>query len=588
MPDPRSRPFAADFHVHALRTHSEAEARADFGEMIAQLVDALYPQAREPDARSRCNGLGHRRRDAICGHLDGRLVVWQTRYVLPRLGAAHVPPIHASYLHARVHAREHGSRLGRWVLCVPGQLDPRLRPWWERWRREQRVATGTDIDLWDDHALRARLGRPVAKLVRAGYYCRPGAAQFGWSQPADGLGEWRDASVAERSSTVGADIGGADIGGAGVAGGGVGGRWCGGAMVRMAGRACVLDGDPVERYGGDGSWLLREGAASLVGPVPRPVWFRQVLVRRPDDRADALLAAIDGQLRLLTEIGDLPGLPTLVAGQVTPAEGVLLSDRPAGRTWRDLFGPAVPGRAVSDGDRARVRPPAPVVMSARPFPGSGRGPVIALLQAAAGVGDALAALHESGHSHRATTPDSVLLPALAGHPRSASPTDTPTAGPCTDGTFTDSTVRDSTFPGRGLADSVVAGPSRLRDLGLATVARQAGEGPVEYRAPEQDLLGLHGPRVGLRTDIFRLAAMVYHGLAGVTPARAGPAPLRGLRLPFPVPDTLDEVLLRALDLDPARRPARIRVLADAFRLSAQHLARAGRQGLYPIWEAGPV
>ncbi|MCM3926133.1 serine/threonine protein kinase, partial [Frankia sp. AiPs1] len=159
----------------------------------------------------------------------------------------------------------------------------------------------------------------------------------------------------------------------------------------------------------------------------------------------------------------------------------------------------------------------------------------ALLRTAAGAGDVLAALHEAGHSHRALTPDGLILAGTGSQP----------------------------------------GPPALRDLGLATVARHAEEGPAEYRAPEQERLGLHTARLGVRTDVFRLAAIAYHCLTGVTATRGGPAPLRGLPLPFQVPATLDEVLVRALDSDPARRPARIRVLADAFRVGADHLVRCG-------------
>ncbi|MCM3884484.1 hypothetical protein ND747_12565 [Frankia sp. R82] len=290
----------------------------------------------------------------------------------------------------------------------------------------------------------------------------------------------------------------------------------------------------MERRGIDDAWVLREGKASVVGPNPRPVWFRHVLVRRPGDRGHALLATVDGQLQLLAEIGGRVGLPSLVAGQLTAVEGVLLSARPAGRSWRDVFGPLAP-RRMPPPDQARA---------------------IALLRVAAGVADALATLHESGYSHRAVTPDAVVLPA-AGRPR---PATTATVG----ATGTDATV----------IAGITARPVVLRDLGLAAVVRLAGEGPAEYRAPEQERYGLPGARIGPRTDVFRLAAMAYHGLAGVAPGRGGlPAPLRGCRLPFPVAQTLDEVLLRALDLDPRRRPARIRVLADAFRLGAHHLTR---------------
>ncbi|EIV93521.1 serine/threonine protein kinase [Frankia sp. QA3] len=532
MSDPRLGPFPVDFRVHGLRTHSEAGARDDFEQMIAQLVDALHPGARQISANPGDAGI-----DVFLGSLDDRIIVWQAKYFLPQIRESHRAQIRDSFRSAVRNAREYGYRIDRWILCVPGSMDHPTAMWWDRWRREQQAATSIRIELWDENGLRTRLGRPVAAHVRAAYYAWPSAAGYAWSGTADGPTPVVAPPPARRA--VPADV-----------------SWSGGETVHVAAHACLLEGDPRERRGGDGSWVLREGTASLTGPPPRPVWFRHVLVRRPGFAADAQLATVDSQIRLLAEIGGRPGLPELIEGQVTPVEAGLLSGRLAGPTWREVFGP--PRRAERGSARTRshpVRPNGsgyPSLRSAagpRPWgapPGEGRAApartwapnlstAVALLRTAAGTGEVLSALHEAGHSHRALTPDGVILPGPVAH----------------------------------------AAPPALRDLGLATVARHAGEGPAEYRAPEQERLGLHEPRVGVRTDVFRLAAMAYHCLAGVTPARGGPAPLRGLPLPFPVPDTLDEVLVRALDSDPARRPARIRVLADAFRVGADHLARTG-------------
>ncbi|WP_261575547.1 serine/threonine protein kinase [Frankia gtarii] len=532
MPDPRLGPFPADFRVHGLRTHSEAGAGDDFEQMIAQLVDALHPGARQINVNPGDTGI-----DVLFGRLDDRIIVWQAKYFLPQVREHHRGQIRDSFRAAVRNAREHGYRIDRWILCVPCSMDHPTAMWWDRWRREQQAATSIRIEVWDESGLRARLGRPVAAHVRAAYYAWPRAAGYAWSGAANGPTSAAATPPARRAAP-------ADV------------SWSGGETVHVAARACLLEGDPRERRGGDESWVLREGTASLTGPAPRPVWFRHVLVRRPGFAADAQLATVDSQIRLLAEIGGRPGLPELIEGQVTPVEAGLLSGRLAGPTWREVFGPA--RRADRGATRARLRPVRPTGPNC-PSPRSTAGPrpwatppaqgreaaartwapnlanAAALLRTAADAADLLATLHEAGHSHRALTPDGLILPGPVAHPT----------------------------------------PPTLRDLGLATVTRRAGEGPAEYRAPEQDRLGLHVPRVGVRTDVFRLAAMTYHCLTGVLPARGGPAPLRGLPLPFPVPDTLDEVLVRALDSDPARRPARIRVLADALRVGADHLARSG-------------
>ncbi|MCM3924693.1 serine/threonine protein kinase, partial [Frankia sp. AiPs1] len=333
MPDPRLGPFPVDFRVHGRRTHSEAGARDDFEQMIAQLVDALYPDFRLMGANPGNAGI-----DIFLGHLDDRIIAWQAKYLLPLVRENHRAQIRDSFRAAVRKAREYGHGIDRWILCVPGSLDQPTAMWWDRWRREQQAATSIRIGLWDEVGLRARLGRPVAAHVRAAYYAWPRAAGYAWSAMADGPMPVPDPPPARR--TTPADV-----------------SWSGGETVQVAGRACVLEGSPRERRGGDGSWVLREGTASLPGPPPRPVWFRHVLVRRPGFAADAQLATVDSQIRLLAEIGGRRGLPGLIEGQVTPVEAGLVAGRLAGPTWREVFGPS--HRADRESTRARLHPVRP-------------------------------------------------------------------------------------------------------------------------------------------------------------------------------------------------------------------------------------
>lgn len=100
-----------------------------------------------------------------------------------------------------------------------------------------------------------------------------------------------------------------------------------------------------------------------------------------------------------------------------------------------------------------------------------------------------------------------------------------------------------------------AGPLRMRDA-IGTAA---------YMAPEQCQHGYAGPA----TDVFGLGATMYEALTAIQPFREGdehaktreerypqlaedPEPIRDI-VPA-VPRALEEVIMRALDRDPARRP----------------------------------
>jgi hypothetical protein len=89
----------------------------------------------------------------------------------------------------------------------------------------------------------------------------------------------------------------------------------------------------------------------------------------------------------------------------------------------------------------------------------------------------------------------------------------------------------------------------LRDAGLAATAATAGEGPASYRAPEQDRPLLMPP--GPATDVFQLAAILYHVATGQL-AGMNPPPPSLLRPGLAA--KIDDPLLLALAVEPARRP----------------------------------
>lgn len=140
----------------------------------------------------------------------------------------------------------------------------------------------------------------------------------------------------------------------------------------------------------------------------------------------------------------------------------------------------------------------------------------------AGLCDTLASLHDVGAAHRYLTPSSII-----------------TAD----------------------ADRLV-----LRDAGLATRDHESDEGPADYQAPEQrGGCGSPGPP----TDVYQLAAVTYHLVAGHPPHPRVPLPLRTQARE--VPGRLSEGLAAALAADPGQRPD-IRSLAAVFRASCDNLS----------------
>ena len=89
----------------------------------------------------------------------------------------------------------------------------------------------------------------------------------------------------------------------------------------------------------------------------------------------------------------------------------------------------------------------------------------------------------------------------------------------------------------------------LRDTGLAATGNLPGEGPESYQAPEQ-AYGARMAKPGPATDVYQLAAIAYHLIAGRLPSGRNPPPARHEGLADPATD----IISAALAGNPADRP----------------------------------
>src|SRR5712692_9656837 len=123
---------------------------------------------------------------------------------------------------------------------------------------------------------------------------------------------------------------------------------------------------------------------------------------------------------------------------------------------------------------------------------------------------------------------------------------------------------------------LTAGRVRLIDFGLARPARERQEGrrafagTAEYASPEQCE---ERPDLDPRADLYAIGVLLFEMLTGKPPFNGDPQSVReahiGIRPPHPsqlapVPAKIEEVVLRALAKDRARRPTSAVELSDAL------------------------
>ena len=158
------------FRSHEVRTGSPDGARADFEQMIAQLVSSTLSGVRQIQANPGDWGI-----DAFVGSLDdgGSVAVWQSKFFVDGVGDPQKQQIRESFGAAVSAAADNGYELSSWIVCLPCSLDAPAAKWWDGWkRRTAKKHPNLIIDLWDETQLRRRLLSPEGASVRLHYYGR--------------------------------------------------------------------------------------------------------------------------------------------------------------------------------------------------------------------------------------------------------------------------------------------------------------------------------------------------------------------------------------------------------------------------------
>jgi len=158
-----ARPIS--FRAHEVRVGSIDGARADFQQMIAQLVRASTPSVRTVAANPGDWGI-----DVFVGSLADEIVVWQSKYFIAGVGDAQQRQIRESFASLVSKAIEKGFTVRRWVLCIPVSMDGPATRWWDRWRKRQEKEHGVQMELWDETELISLLISPDTAYVREHYY----------------------------------------------------------------------------------------------------------------------------------------------------------------------------------------------------------------------------------------------------------------------------------------------------------------------------------------------------------------------------------------------------------------------------------
>ncbi len=271
-----------------------------------------------------------------------------------------------------------------------------------------------------------------------------------------------------------------------------------GAEAEIGDDRYLVHGDSLqERPVADGAAVERHARALRVGPPHEQVWLRQVEVRQRTPRAKTAVLGLGREHDLLVALASKgSGMPSLVGRSSDGGVGTLITRWPT--------------------DRSSGRP-CDTLAAFLPEPGEYVDPlrVLGLLRELARLCRTLATLHGVRRTHRLLTPDGIIR-----------------------------------FDDGGLV---------LRDLGLAAVEYEPGEGAGLYQAPEQRRRT--SGRVGPWTDVYRTAAVACHLVTGHPPRHPVPLPVSASAPGLP-PVTA-AALDAALRPDPDQRPD-IRALATAL------------------------
>jgi hypothetical protein len=461
--------YEAPIYLRSLESRfgNEQGAREGWEAMIAWLVRLDHPAAERIEARRGDGGI-----DVMVGDLGGGdIAIWQAKY-FSSIRKSQKAQINKSFESALTSAAQRGNRIVRWVLCVPINLDIPARQWWEGWRAGNERQHHVRIDLWGETELVRLIARRKAADLRA-YF-------FGASRPDAELVGPPAASAASLVSEL------ADP------------TWAGGSLIRLGSDTYLLHEGSAERISADHAVVCREGTADRVGHRAERVYLRQVRVVSQTPAAAEQRAGLRGQARALADLAGRGGLPRLLTTYDHGDSVTVVTAQPDGPTWREVFGPGAG--------------PLDRISAAR------------ACAAAVSLCAALAELHRVGHSHRAMSPESIIL-----------------------------------------ADR--ARRALLRDPGLLALPPNVGEGPDAYRAPEQSLAYDLRETVGPRTDIYQLGALLYHTMTSHPPSGTNSPSLQATNPD--IPHGLDELLRQCLHRDPRQRPAGLRpvmaVLADGRR-----------------------
>jgi len=157
------------FSAHEVRTGSPDGARADFEQMVTQLVAETTSGVRSVKANPGDWGI-----DTFAGELDhsGRVTFWQSKFFIDGVGNTQKKQIREAFKSAVGAAKEHGYELDSWILCIPCSMDGPATAWWDRWARKLTKETGVPIVLWDETELRKRILSREGDRVRQHYFGR--------------------------------------------------------------------------------------------------------------------------------------------------------------------------------------------------------------------------------------------------------------------------------------------------------------------------------------------------------------------------------------------------------------------------------